>query len=150
MEQIGSKLRLAYYDAPDGPRLMIFGPLDADFRSLRELFARLSRTSGEPCELHEQPFVAPFGGTRICLATTGPMFEQKRSTRQGIQRVKDACGPVFVWHRTAEGWDYLAKLIDPLVAGTAPGHQYLTLYPGEDAIVVVSKGEYGDDVVKGD
>ncbi len=150
MEQIGSRLRLAYYDASDGPRVMIFGPMDADFRSLQELFARLSRTPSRPCELQEQPFVASFGGTRITLASSGPMFAQTGCTRQGIQRVKDASGPVFEWCRTAEGWDYLAKLIDALVAGATPGHQYLTRYPAEDAIVVVSKGEYGDDVLQGD
>lgn len=150
MEPIESKLRLAYYDAPDGPRVMIFGPVGADFRSLRELFARLGRTSGESCELHEQPFVASFGGTRITLTSSGPMFDQTQGSRQGIRRVTGTSGPVFAWHRTLEGWDYLAKLIDALAESPRAGHQYLTNYPSEDAIVVVSKGEYGDEVLQGE
>ena len=40
-----------------------------------------------------------------------------------------------------------AELVDELARSPGPGHQYLTTHPGDDAIVVVSKGEYGDDVL---
>ena len=49
-----------------------------------------------------------------------------------------------------EGWDYLAALLESLVKSPTPGHQYLTSYPNEDAIVVVSKGEYGDELLTGE
>ena len=147
MHEIGSKLRLTYYDASDGPRVMIFGPLDADFGSLQRLFTRLSGSPSEPCELDQQPFIAAFGGTKITLASSGPMFAQKGHAT-GIRRVKAAIGPAFEWRRTNEGWDYLAKLIEPIVTKGHAGHQYLTSYPSEDVIVVVSKGEYGDDVLQ--
>ena len=147
MESTKSQLRIAYYDAPDGPRVMIVGPIEADFQSLRALFEQLSQTPDEPCELHEQPFVRALGGVRITLKNSGSMFAQNRNGLwQGIRRVTTESKPVFVWHRTAEGWDYLARLIDPLAEGLGAGHQYLTSYPSEDAIVVVSKGEYGDEV----
>ena len=77
MGKIGSRLRLTYYDASDGPRVMIFGPLDADFGSLQQLFTRLSGAPSQPCELDRQPFIAAFGGTKITLASSGPMFAQK-------------------------------------------------------------------------
>jgi hypothetical protein len=128
---------------------MIFGPLDADFGSLQQLFTRLSRAPSDPCELDQQPFVAAFSGTKITLASSGPMFAQKGHAT-GIRRVKAASGLVFEWCRTAEGWDYLAKLIEPIVTKADAAHQYLTSYPSEDVIVVLSKGEYGDDVLQGD
>lgn len=53
-----------------------------------------------------------------------------------------------MWTHAAEGWDYLDALVDGLVKDTVPGHQYLTRYPDEDAIVVFSKGEYSDDVLR--
>lgn len=148
MDNIESKLRLAYYDASDGPRVMIFGPLHAEFGALQELFMRLGTRSVSRCELHKQPFIAPFGGVEITLASSGSMFAKTHRGFQGIRRVRDARAPVFEWRRTEEGWDYLAKLIEPIVTESTAGHQYLTAYPGEDAIVVVSKGEYGDEVLK--
>ena len=147
MESLGQKLRITYYDASDGPRIVIFGPLDADFQNLQQAFTQLSQSPGETCELHKQPFVASFGGTSLVLVCSGPMFGKKRDVVQGIRRVAGSTLPIFNWQRTAEGWDYLAELISSLVKSQTPGHQYLTRYPAEDAIVVVSKGEYGDDVL---
>ena len=42
----------------------------------------------------------------------------------------------------------LAELIDGLIKCPTAGHQYLTRYPDEDAIAVVSKGEYGDEMLE--
>jgi len=148
MDQSRSKLRLTYYDASDGPRIVIFGPVDADFESLQELFVRLSQTPGMTCELASQPFIVTFGGTKVLLSCTGPNFPHKRIDGQGIHRIEPLIMPVFEWRRSADGWDYLAELVNPFVVEFSPGHQYLTRYPGEDAIVVLSKGEYGEEVLK--
>lgn len=139
-------LRLAFYAASDGPRVMIFGPSAADFGRLQQQFAWLAQSPKCECELHEQPFVRSFGGVRITARNVGPMFTGASAMRPGIRRVEGAEAPCFEWCRTSEGWDYLAKLMDGLTRVDA-GHQYLTNYPSEDAIVVVSKGEYDDDVL---
>jgi len=76
------------------------------------------------------------------------MFQRWQGKPQGVRRRPSDVSPVFEWLRTQEGWDYLAELIDGLVKDTSPGHQYLSAYPSEDAIVVVSKGEYGDEVLQ--
>jgi hypothetical protein len=141
VNQLEEKLRLAFYDGSDGPRVMIFGLLDADFVALQELFIELSQTPGMSCNLEQQPFFAAFGGVSVLISCSGPtMF-----SNQGIRRIQQE-SPVFKWQRTAEGWDYLAELVGSLVTSTTACHQYLTSYPSEDAIVVVSKGEYGDDI----
>ena len=144
---IGSKLlRLAFYDAPDGPRIMLFGPKEVDIGALRGCFRRLSLGEG-PLQLHLQPFVFAAGNIQIGMYSTGGLFKNKTPvSQQGIRRTQDeSCS--YTWTRTNEGWDYLAELIDSLTKLGSTGHQYLTRYPDEDAIVVVSKGEYADDVI---
>ncbi len=148
MEELGRKLRLAYYEASDGPRLMLFGPLDVDLRSLQDLFRQLSLMPGQSLELHDRSSVVAFGGVRLALSCSGSMLQCSRTTRGGLRRVTGQSGPVFEWARTAEGWDYLAELLDGLIKAKTAGHQYMTSYPSEDAIVVVSKGEYGDEVIR--
>lgn len=141
------KLNLAFYDASDGPRIMIFGPLGADFQGLQATFRNLSLRK-ETVELHCQPFIKPFGGIRLVASSVGSMFQSGEGKPQGVRCVGPPDCKEFVWLRTAEGWDYLAELIDGLVQSVKPGHQYLSSYPREDAIVVLSKGEYGEEVVK--
>ncbi len=69
------------------------------------------------------------------------MFDQGKGKPQGLRQVSSGQGRKFEWKRTSEGWDYMAHLLDGLVGNSGPGHHYLTRYPGEDAIVVVSKGD---------
>lgn len=144
---LGSSLRLAFYLGSDGPRLMIFGPLDADFGQLQDLFRRMSRSPGASYALHEEPFITAFGGVRVTLVSTGPVATQTPHLHAGLSAIRTGDTPSFEWHTTAAGWDHLAELVGGLIACTKRCHQYLTRYPLEDAIVVLSKGEYGDDVI---
>jgi len=146
MSEIGTKLRLTYYEASDGPRVMIFGPVDADFDSLQGLFRQLALRPGESVELHKQPFIAAFNDVRITLSCS-TMLKGRHTAREGFRRTGPPEAPVFRWVRTCEHWDDLAELIDSSVKAVTPGHQYLNDCPTDDAIVVVSKGEYGDDVI---
>ncbi len=142
----GQKFRMAFLDASDGPRVMLFGPPEVDVSSLQRYFRNLSKGM-DPIQLEKQDMIIPFGGIEVLAKCSGSVVSgAKGENRQGIYRI--AAGfPRFEWTRSAEGWDYLAELIDSLVPSAAVGHQYLTRYPGEDAIVVVSKGEYRDEVV---
>jgi hypothetical protein len=147
MLDIGTRIRLAYYRASDGPRLMLFGPLDAKFGQFQGLLRRLASSPGCSVALHAEPFVAAFGGVTVVLISTGGFFEQARCAPAGLTQTGPNETPTFEWRKTAEGWDYLAELMDGLIKAATPGHQYLTSYPAEAAIVVVSKGEYADDVL---
>lgn len=151
MEHVGLKLRLIYYEASDGPRLVMFGPIDADFRSLQELFVRLSQTPGMSCELAEQSFIAAFGGVRVLLSCSAPLPSRKqaiwRGIRNGLDRVETEANPVFEWRLAEEDWDDRVALLAPLVTKPGAGHQYLDHHAADDAIVVVSKGEYGDEML---
>lgn len=126
---------------------MIFGPLNGCFEKLQDLFRSLSQCGG-PIEIHQLPFIRAYGGIRLVASCTGSIFKPRWGKIQGLRRKSSQHPPEFEWLRTAEGWDHLAELIDDLVRSTSPGHQYLSAYPKEDAIVVVSKGEYGDEVLQ--
>lgn len=146
MGAIDCNLNLAFYDASDGPRIMLFGPLNGCFEKLQELFRTLSQCSG-PVQIHRLPFITVYGDLRLIASCSGSMFKPGGKI-QGLRKEPSPHGQEFHWRRTAEGWDYLAELIDGLVRSSTPGHQYLSAYPKEDAIVVVSKGEYGDEVLQ--
>ena len=137
------KLELSYYDASDGPRLMIFGPLIGSYVDLQEVFRRLSRGETD-VELHLLPFILVHDDVQLVASCSGSLHDQLRGKPQGIRARSLMGGHRFEWVRTVEGWDYLAALIDALVKNPFPGHQYLSAYPKEDVIVVLSKGEYDE------
>jgi hypothetical protein len=145
MSALGNRLRLTFYNASDAPTIVLFGPIDADVIALQEVFRKLS--AGESLKLDQQAFVVPFGGISLTAICTGSIIDGPRQGHtQGLRRLSQD-SPLFEWRRTAEGWDYLAELIDSMCTSRSPGHQYLTAYPRDDAIVVVSRGEYSDDIV---
>jgi hypothetical protein len=147
---LGTKIRLAYHKYPEEPRLLIFGPLDADFRSLRDLFMEMAGTPGKTVQLHEQSFAASFHGIKVQLSCAGPMF-QPSGKPPGVWVSDDSKDITIDWVSTDEGWDYSAFLLDNLVEYQRDAHHYLSMYPdpnfGKSALVIVSKGEYDDEVV---
>ncbi len=60
--------------------------------------------------------------------------------RVTLRRGHDTTEKSFVWSATADGWLYLADLIQPLVDGGA-GHQYLTDDKDDVALIELSSGE---------
>ncbi len=144
-ESTDTRIRMSFFEASDGPRIMLFGPLGVNIAALQNLFRKLSREVGEEY-LDKQPFIVPFGDLTVLAKSSGSIGRKIAGKRQGLVRLCDR--PLhFEWIRSSEGWDYLAELIDGLMKTKQSGHQYLTRYPDEDAIVVVSKGEYSDSIV---
>lgn len=147
MESLGRKIRMSFVNASDGPRIMLFGPMDVDLLTLQHCFRELSK-GGKEIRLERQAFLHSFGGVELAARCAGSMAETKGLGKQGrlIKKSKEAAH--FEWTRSAEGWDYLAELMDGLIRSKTAGHQYLTNYPKDDAIVVVSKGEYSDELLQ--
>jgi len=141
-----SLVRIAFYEAVGEPRIMLFGPTTTNFRLLQDCFRRLSREE-LVIDLHEMPFVYVSGNVWLRLQSIGQIaWSERQGVFPGLRRLKKDT-PAFRCGRTFQEWDDLAELIDPLVHSDEPGHQYLTRYPDEDAIVVVSKSEYDDSVI---
>jgi hypothetical protein len=149
MESLDRKIRMSFLNAADGPRIMLFGPMDVDLQALQHCFRELSKR-GEEIRLDRQPFSVSFGGVELVAKCAESSPETKRLGKQGrlVKTAKDE--PHFEWTQSAEGWDDLAKFMDGLVQSKTAGHQYLTNYPKDGAIIVVSKGEYSDDLLQTD
>jgi hypothetical protein len=144
MTNYGRSIRLSFYRASDGLRVMFFGPLYADFASLQRCFRKIA-ASTVPVQMDTEDFIVAFSGIKIRALSSGAMLDISK-IRQGFHSSANSATH-FQWACTNERWEYLAELIDGLIESTVPGHLYLTHFPDEDAIVVVSKGEYSDSVL---
>jgi hypothetical protein len=109
----------------------------------------LKRIPSNSFEIHDLPFIASFGGVRLTAICKDHLSEGSRDPlgREKTLTVDDPRIPTYVWKQGPEGWEYLSRLIDGLISATMPCHHYLTKYPEDDALVVVSKGEYSDKVL---
>jgi hypothetical protein len=127
---------------------MLFGPERADFESLRQCFRQLAeRGENFSIELALMNFVHAAGGMKVRLISCTSENDLPQVGRGlGIRRVH-ASHPIFEWRKTQSEWQYLAEFLEDFLESDTPCHQYLSAYPDEDAIVVVSKGEYPDTVL---
>lgn len=132
-------IRIAYYESSCEPRLLLFGPLSVDLAALRSCFERLSCKQLQ-IDFHALPFVYPSDGIqlRMCSLVGG---------RIGLRRI-DNSQLSFQWSHSNEEWDHMAELLDGLIRSVRPGHQYFTVHPADDALLVVSKGEYDDSLLQ--
>jgi hypothetical protein len=127
-------LRHAYFpDFESGPKLVIWGDAD-DMRGLTETFAAAAE---EPslfslCDLSVD-------GTRIVLETAEKPTGLRRDTRDTS---------VFHWQADQDGWYAFAEQVETLTvcSPARPAHQYLECLADGEIIVMVSCGEYPDDL----
>jgi hypothetical protein len=140
---------MSFLNASDGHRIMLFGPMDVDLQALQRCFREVSER-GEEIRLDRQPFLVSFGGVELFARCAESSAETKQFEKRKrlVKAAKDK--PHFDWKQLARGWDDLAEFMDGLVQSKIAGHQYLTNYPKDDAIIVVSKGEYSDDLLQTD
>lgn len=144
--ELGRKLRMTLYESSEGPCVTLFGPMNVELDALRDLFGALSHGGG-PVQLDEMKFIVSFGGIRI-LARCLDVTSGGRSTqRAGIFKRADA-KPAFVWTQARDAWGITAELVQGLIDSAIAGHQYLSDNPADDAVVVVSKGEFSDSILR--
>ncbi|MCA8992936.1 MAG: hypothetical protein KDA88_13185 [Planctomycetaceae bacterium] len=133
-------IRLGFYTSCDGPRLLLFGPMTVDFRPLQDAFRQLGQNE-QSIQLEAQPFVS---STKVTLTLTSIVTPQS-----GLLPRLSQDDLKFTWSGQLDGWDILADLIATTVQAKHACHQYLTSYPDDDAIVVISRGEYPDEAMDG-
>jgi|LakMenE01Jun11ns_1017448.scaffolds.fasta_scaffold9879525_3 hypothetical protein len=141
-------IRMAFYEASDGPRVMLFGPQEADFEFLQQCFDELGEVSEtRSTDLDQFPWVHPAGGIKLRLISLESNLESlKLIAPPGIRKTDDY-PPAFEWRQTSNEWKHTAELTQGFLSSNSPCHQYLTIYPIEEATVVLSKGEYADEVL---
>ena len=149
-EMLNSSLvRMAFYDGSDGPRLMLFGPLEVDLISLQTCFHDLAKDGGiDSIQLDQLPWIHTAEGVKVRLLSCDLKDEfPKRDPTFCFRKIATSSNS-YEWKQTKEGWQFLGDLIQGLLDSKTPCHQYLSSYPSDDAIVVVSKGEYTDNVLE--
>jgi hypothetical protein len=127
-------LRHAYFpDFESGPKFVIWGDAD-DMRGLMDVFNTAAK---EPslfslCDLS-------IDGSRIVLETT--------ENPTGVRR--DTSNPgIFHWQVDQDGWYAFAEQVETLTncSPAKPAHQLLECLADGEIIVMVSCGEYPDDL----
>lgn len=144
-----SLIRIAFYEGSDGARLVFFGPKEATFHSLQRCFRQLAKSRDrESIDLVRLPWIYAACGISVRLVSFDAEREsQQQNERHGLRKIFDS-PPTFEWRRSTEEWRYLGEMIQGLLDSDTACHQYLTGRPSDDAIVVVSKGEYPDAVLE--
>jgi len=149
--QLGRKLRMTFYESSEGPYVMIFGPIDTELEALRDCFRTLS-SGGGAVQLEEAQFIVAFGGITLLAKCFDVNTSRGRSQRRRVLRSGPA-GLTFVWSQSPDEWAITTELVEGLINSPRAGHQYLSDYPNvsdyptDDAIIVVSKGEFDDTVL---
>ncbi len=133
---------MAYLVGSEGPTILLFGlgPTGADFVPLQEVFRKLSRDC-KSVRLEEQEFVVPLGGIQAEARSVGRARPRlRRTTRKKLQ---------LEWTLSPDDWDERTEFIEGLIDGHGHGHghQYLTDRASDDATLVVSYGEYTDELL---
>jgi len=128
-----TSVRIGYFEDFKSSNTLL---LEADAKglgALAEMFRSLAAGTLDHLTLHDLPFVEVHHGVQLTATRT----TRDRGTR------RDNAGHVFLWERSADGWQDAAEKLDVLTQ-REKGHHYLDA--DEDQVVVqVSKCEYGDD-----
>lgn len=122
-----------FYDGADGPTIILIASAPAVCAWLQEVFREISH-----CVPNRTLSVQP--EVRFTNVEAIEMVCRANGPRVTLGRGADTARKTFVWSATADGWLYLADLIQPLADGKA-GHQYLTEDKNDVAVVELSCGE---------
>ena len=94
-----------YYLGADGPTLLIFGPMEAPFEELKQLFEQLSTSPNLTTRLDQHKFIDKNPALRVTLAC-GP-----RSSLTKVRRVETPAEVSFQWRQHADHWEDSADLM---------------------------------------
>src|SRR5450432_2060691 len=91
IQVLGRKIRMCFVEASDGPRVMLFGPMEVEIQKLQQCFLNLSH-GYEPVNLEKEEFVAPFGGIGVLARNTETTssVKQQKVSREGFVRRSDS------------------------------------------------------------
>ena len=127
-----TNVRIGYFEGFKSSNTLLL-EADADgLRALSETFRSLAAGTLTAVALHELPFIEVHHG--------GGLVATRSARDRGIRRAD--VENVFLWERTAEGWQDSAEQVDVLTQ-CAHGHHYLDA-EDDQVVVEVSRAEYGD------
>ena len=121
-------MHLGYFtDFKSEPHLVLLSGVSAEFALLRRGLAALS--PDDAVAVHDLKGVNSLHGTTLDI---------RLSSRDRITR---AVASSFEWELTA---DALEESLDKIESLSSQGHQYFDCHPSDDAVIMMSVGEYDD------
>lgn len=132
-------LRVVFYEPSDGATLLFFGPLCSNIHSLRNIFKSLATGIYKEYKLDNSSFISVFQGIEIIFKAA----ELEVNENVGLKMLDDKH---FEFILSTEDWDYFYWYIEKMEDSLEPCHQYLSSHGNDDVCVVVSVGEYEDNL----
>jgi len=124
-------LQIGYFaDFKETNTILISGDAEG-LLELARLLRNLEDAHAEAVSLHRLPFIHAYGGLHLSACPAGD---------DGVRRI--GASSSFKWHHSQEGWLESAEKIEVVAHEDRPGHNYLGATAAEDAVIMVSKGEY--------
>jgi len=112
------------------PQLLLLSGLPAEFGVVQQALGALSPDT--PLAINDLEGIQSVSGTALRV---------RQSARNGITRLS---ATDFEWETTPDALDESLELIAPLAASRDAGHQYFEFHPADDAVIMMSVGEYDD------
>jgi hypothetical protein len=125
--------RIGYFEGFKGANTILVCGDDEGLQQLAYHLRTLEDATAEPVNLHSLPFVHVQGDVAL---TAHPANRELGVCRAGATLN-------FAWRHSEEGWLESAEQIEAIVRGSG-GHCVLGETATGDAIVMISKGEYGE------
>jgi hypothetical protein len=144
------KIRLVFIDQPfkgADRTLLFYKPRKwptippSVFRPLQSTLAKLAQQNIAEVALHEEPYIQVIGTVELyarCLVAGA-----SEAVAKGVSRRGPGDRASFDWAGTPDHWSLFVGLLAAFVSSSG-GHQYLRSGPSEDALIMVSSGEYFD------
>ena len=128
-------IQFGYFPDFADPTVLFWGEAEDLSRFAAFLREAASWTNGE-LSLADQPLFRPVNRISVVIART--------SERLGLRRRRRGRSATFRWAMDEELTRRFADLIEAVARSTEPSHHYLDAPDGDDALVIVSKGEYDE------
>ena len=128
-------IRFGYFPDFADPTLLFWGEAEDLSRFAAFLRDAAPWANGE-LSLADEPLFRPANRISVVIART--------NDRLGLRRRGRGRSATFRWAIDEELARRFADLIEAVARSTGPSHHYLDAPDGDDALVVVSKGEYDE------
>lgn len=120
------------YHGAYGPTLRIDVRSVESLHKLRNFFVGLSKSANQEINLIEDKNVVAIGIDRFILQS----ISNEKEGEKKLSRIKqDNNGHIFYWKMSPDNWEQVVCLVQSLLDGNRPGHQYLTEEGMDDVLI---------------
>ncbi|HPD28841.1 MAG TPA: hypothetical protein PLL20_02520 [Phycisphaerae bacterium] len=128
---------MAYFREFLGEDTILITGEAADLLVLAKRLRVLEDPASQPIPIHALPFVTAQGGLQLTAHPVGQDL---------VLRLRENAGGLlcFDWQYSEDGWLEVVEKIEHLATSGKAGHNWMNGDYADDAVVMVSRGEYDD------